>query len=76
MKGQMKFVTLDYFINKSIYAMSHVILGVVYTMDCKVIPMPCKMCNWMLNSSWEHLSLNQKFVFVRVTIWSSRLYTH
>ena len=34
-------------------------LGDVYTMDHKVIPRPCKICDWLLNSSWEHFGLHQ-----------------
>jgi hypothetical protein len=26
-------------------------LGVVYTMDHEIVPRPCKICHWLLNSS-------------------------
>lgn len=26
-------------------------LRVVYTMDCEVVPRPCEICDWLLNSS-------------------------
>ena len=28
-------------------------------MDHEVIPRPCKVCNWSLNSSWDHFGLHQ-----------------
>ena len=28
-------------------------------MDREVVPKPCKICDWMLNSSWEHFGLHQ-----------------
>jgi hypothetical protein len=34
-------------------------LGVVYTMDHEVVPRPCKICDWLLNSSWDHFDLDQ-----------------
>ena len=34
-------------------------VGVVYTMDHEVVPRPCKISNWLLNSSWHHFSLHQ-----------------
>ena len=33
--------------------------GAVYTMDPKVVPRLCKICDWLLNSSWDHFSLHQ-----------------
>ena len=32
---------------------------VVYTMDHEVVPWPCKICDWLLNSSWDHFGLHQ-----------------
>ena len=29
-------------------------LGVVYTMEREVIPRPCKVCDWLLNSYWSY----------------------
>ena len=39
----------------------HAILtkGVVYTMDKEVIPRPCRYCDWLLNSSWDHFHLHR-----------------
>ena len=34
-------------------------LGVVYTMDNEVIPRPCKICDWLLNSIHGHFGLQQ-----------------
>ena len=34
-------------------------LGDVYTMNHEVIPRPCRICNWLLNSSWNHFGLHQ-----------------
>jgi hypothetical protein len=34
-------------------------LGVVYTMDHEAVPRPCKICDWMLNSSQGHFGLHQ-----------------
>ena len=28
-------------------------------MDREVVPRPCKICDWLLNSSWDHFSLHQ-----------------
>ena len=33
--------------------------GVVYTMDHEVVPSPCKICDWLLNSTCNHFSLHQ-----------------
>ena len=33
---------------------------VVYTMDHKVVPRPCKICDWLLNSSWDHLGFTPR----------------
>ena len=35
-------------------------LGVVYTMDHDVVPGPCKICDWLLNSLWDHFDLHQE----------------
>ena len=37
----------------------HYIEGVVYIMDHEVVPRPCKICDWLLNSSWDHFGLHQ-----------------
>jgi hypothetical protein len=29
------------------------------TMDREVAPRPCKICDWLLNSSWDHFGLHQ-----------------
>jgi hypothetical protein len=42
-------------------------LGIVYTMDHEVVPMLCKICDWLLKLSWDHFGLNQGKV-VRVTM--------
>jgi hypothetical protein len=34
-------------------------LGVVYIMDHEVVPRPCKICDWLLNSSEDHFILHQ-----------------
>ena len=34
-------------------------LGVVYTMDHEIVPRPCKICDWWLNSSHDLFSLHQ-----------------
>jgi hypothetical protein len=34
-------------------------LGVVYTVDREVVPRLCKICDWLLNSSWGHFGLHQ-----------------
>ena len=39
------------------------IRGVVYTMDHGIVPRPCKLCDWLLNSSWDHFGLHQEFFF-------------
>ena len=36
-----------------------VLRGVVYTMDCEVVPGSCKICDWLLNSSWDQFGLYQ-----------------
>jgi hypothetical protein len=41
--------------------------GVVYIMDHEVVPKPCKVCDWLLNSSWDHFGLHQR-KNVRVTM--------
>ena len=33
--------------------------GVVYTMDHEVIPMPCEICDWLLNLSQDYFGLHQ-----------------
>ena len=33
--------------------------GVVYTMEHEVVSRPCKICDWLLNSSKDHYSLQQ-----------------
>jgi hypothetical protein len=35
------------------------LLGVVYTMDNEVVPRPCNICDWLLNSSPDHFGLHQ-----------------
>jgi hypothetical protein len=35
------------------------LLGVVYTMDHEVMPRPCKICDWLSNSSHDHFGLHQ-----------------
>ena len=40
-------------------------LRVVYTMDHEVVRKPCKICDWLLNSSRDHFGLHQgRFFFV------------
>ena len=34
-------------------------LGVVYTMVHEVLPRPCKICDWLLNSSRDHFCSHQ-----------------
>ena len=34
-------------------------LGVVYTMDHEVVPRPCKICDWLSNSPWDHFNLHK-----------------
>ena len=34
-------------------------LGVVYTMDHEVVPRPSKICDWLLNLSWDYFNLYQ-----------------
>ena len=34
-------------------------LGVVYTMDHEVVPIPCTSIDWLLNSSQDHFELHQ-----------------
>ena len=29
-------------------------------MDHEVVPMPCKICDWLLNSSQDHFGLHQE----------------
>ena len=41
--------------------------GVVYTMVHEVVPRPCKICDWLLNSPWDHFALHQG-INVRVTM--------
>ena len=36
-------------------------LGVVYIMDHEVVPRPCEICDWLLNSSQDHFGLQQFF---------------
>ena len=42
-------------------------LVVLYTMDHEVVPRPCKICDWLLNSFQDHFGL-QKGQNVRVTM--------
>ena len=42
---------------------------VVYTM--KVVSRPCKICDWMLNLSWNHFGLHQERIMLEWP-WSSR----
>ena len=42
------------------------LLGVVYTMDHKVVPRPCNICEWLLNSFRDHFGLHRGNV--RVTM--------
>ena len=37
-------------------------LGVVYIMDHEVVPRPCEICDWLLNSSQDHFGLQQFFL--------------
>ena len=30
----------------------------VHTMDHEVVPRPYRICNWLLNSSWDHFGLH------------------
>ena len=39
---------------------SLIALGVVDTMDHEVVPRPCKICDWLLNSSWDHFGLHPR----------------
>jgi hypothetical protein len=39
----------------------------VYTMDCEVVIRPCKIWDWLFNSSWDHFGLHQA-KNVRVTM--------
>jgi hypothetical protein len=34
---------------------NYIVLGVVYTMNHEVVPRPCKICDWLLNSSMTTL---------------------
>ena len=43
------------------------LLGDVYTMDHEVVPRPCKIFNWLLNSSRDYFGLHQE-KNVRVTM--------
>jgi hypothetical protein len=36
-------------------------LGVVYTTDHEVVPRPCEICDWLLNSSHDHFGLQEGF---------------
>ena len=36
------------------------LLGVVYTMDHEVIPIPYKIRDWLLNSFWDYFGLHKK----------------
>ena len=45
--------------NISISGSRYLKLGVVYTMDHEAVPRPCKIYNWMLNSSQDHFGLHQ-----------------
>ena len=48
-------------------------LGVVYTMDRKVVPRSCKICDWLLNSSRDHFSLYQgEKCWSNHGVWSSQ----
>ena len=38
---------------------SLVLRGWFYTMDHDVVPRPCKICDWLLSSSWDHFGLHQ-----------------
>ena len=44
-----------------------VCVGGVYTMDHEVVPRPCKICDWLLNSFWDHFGLHQGN-FIKVTM--------
>ena len=37
-------------------------------MDHGVVPRPCKIRDWLLNSSWDHFGLHQGRKNVRVTM--------
>ena len=43
--------------------------GIVYTMDHEVVPRPCKIYDWLLNSTWGHFNLHWGKI-VRVTMES------
>ena len=34
-------------------------LRAVYSMDHEVVPRPCKICDWLLNLSWDYFGLHQ-----------------
>ena len=42
--------------------------GVVYILDREVVPYSSKICDWSLNSSWDHFGLHQGKNMVRVTM--------
>ena len=46
-------------------------LGVVYTMDHQVVPRPCKVCDWLLNSPRDHFGLHRGKKMSEGS-WSSR----
>ena len=41
---------------------------IVYTMDHVVVPRLCKICDWLLNSSWDHFCSHQGEKRVKVTM--------
>ena len=42
-----------------LYKLGLLVQGVAYIMDHEVVPRPNKICNWLLNSSWDHFGLHQ-----------------
>ena len=47
--------------------LTHSVLGASYNMDHEVLLRPCKICDWVLNLSRDHLGLHQG-KSVRVTM--------
>ena len=41
------------------FPLSHLDIGIVYTLDHEVISRPCKNGDWLLNLSQDHFSLHQ-----------------
>ena len=55
-----------YFLKKNAFLFVHLLIsyskcrGDVYTMDHEVVPMPCKVCDWLLNLSQDHFGLHKR----------------